>query len=53
MRELSMLVSLLVLLIGLGLYPQPVIDAAVAPMQAFETIYSAAQPRPVSVGGAP
>jgi len=30
------------LLIGLGLYPQPVIDAARAPMHAFEVIYSAA-----------
>ncbi len=40
----AMMVALIVLLIGLGLYPQPVIDAAVAPMQAFETIYSAAQP---------
>ena len=39
MRELTMLVSLVVLLIGLGLYPQPVIDAARAPMHAFEAIY--------------
>jgi len=41
-RELTMLLSLVVMLIGLGLYPQPVIDAARAPMHAFEMIYSAA-----------
>ena len=53
MRELTMLVSLVVLLIGLGLYPQPVIDAARAPMHAFETSYGAVVPGPVPAGGAP
>ncbi|HET6474182.1 MAG TPA: NADH-quinone oxidoreductase subunit M [Pseudomonadales bacterium] len=36
-RELSMMVVLIALLLGLGLYPQPVIDAARAPVQAFDT----------------
>ena len=40
MRELAMLVSLVVMLIGLGLYPQPVINTAHASMYAFETIFS-------------
>ena len=35
-RELSMMVVLIALLLGLGLYPQPVIDAARAPVQAFD-----------------
>jgi len=38
-RELTMLLALVVMLIGLGLYPQPVIDVARAPMRAFEMIY--------------
>jgi NADH-quinone oxidoreductase subunit M len=49
MRELSMLVSLLVLLIGLGLYPQPVIDAA----QAFVVTYPAIETVPLLTGAAP
>ena len=35
-RELSMMFVLIALLLGLGLYPQPVIDAARAPVQAFD-----------------
>ena len=37
--ELAMLASLVVLLIGLGLYPQPVLDAAKAPMTALHAAY--------------
>ena len=39
-RELAMLAALVVLLVGLGLYPQPVIDAARAPLHAFGDLYS-------------
>jgi NADH-quinone oxidoreductase subunit M len=41
-RELVMMFSLMILLLGLGLYPQPVINAAKAPVQAVHAIYSAA-----------
>lgn len=40
-RELTIVVSLLILLVGLGLYPQPVIDTASASMRAFEALYTA------------
>jgi NADH-quinone oxidoreductase subunit M len=39
LRGLAMMFSLLVLLVGLGLYPQPVIDAASAPMLGIEAIF--------------
>ena len=39
-RELAMMLVLMVLLLGLGLYPQPVIDAASASVQAVHHIYS-------------
>jgi NADH-quinone oxidoreductase subunit M len=38
-RELVMMLSLMALLLGLGLYPQLVIDTAHAPMQAVHAIY--------------
>ncbi len=41
-RELVMMFSLMGLLLGLGLYPQPVIEAAKAPVQAVQTLYQAA-----------
>ena len=40
-RELAIVVSLVILLVGLGLYPQPVIDTASASMQAFDALYTA------------
>jgi len=55
-RELTMLLTLLALLIGLGLYPQPVIDAARAPVHAFEMIYpdaARAESVPAPTGVAP
>jgi NADH-quinone oxidoreductase subunit M len=50
-RELAMVVSLAVLLVGLGLYPQPVIDAALAPVQAVEAVFRDAAAHSISVGG--
>ena len=41
-RELAMMLVLMLLMLGLGLYPQPVIDAAHAPIQALHHIYSGA-----------
>ncbi|WP_020650565.1 NADH-quinone oxidoreductase subunit M [Solimonas variicoloris] len=42
-RELSMMAVLMVLLIALGIYPQPVLDTSAAAMQQVHSIYSAAQ----------
>ena len=39
-RELTMALALVALLVGLGLYPQPVIDAARASVHAFNGLYS-------------
>jgi NADH-quinone oxidoreductase subunit M len=39
-RELSTLVLLAVLLVGLGVYPQPVLDTSVASMQFLNSVYS-------------
>lgn len=39
-RELSILVVLAALLIGLGVYPQPVFDTSVASMQFLNSVYS-------------
>jgi len=39
-RELSMMALLMVLLLGLGLYPQPVLDASAAAMNTVEHIYN-------------
>lgn len=52
-RELVMMLSLMALLMGLGLYPQIVMDTAKAPVQAVQTIYKAATtPSVVAVTGA-
>jgi NADH-quinone oxidoreductase subunit M len=40
-RELAMMAVLVTLLLGLGLYPQPVIDTARAPLDAVQTLYGA------------
>ncbi|MEK6806007.1 MAG: NADH-quinone oxidoreductase subunit M [Pseudomonadota bacterium] len=40
-REITMLVTLMILLLALGLYPQPVLDASAAPMRALAALYSA------------
>jgi NADH-quinone oxidoreductase subunit M len=59
LRELSMMLTLGALLVGLGLHPQPVIDVARAPMQAFATLYSSDSGAPPNdrvrapTGGAP
>lgn len=42
-RELVMMFALMALLLGLGLFPQPIIDTAKAPVQAVHSIYNAAQ----------
>jgi len=39
-RELGMMVVLMALLLGLGLYPQPVLDVSKAAMQTVEHIYN-------------
>ena len=49
-RELAMMFALIALLVGLGLYPQPVIDAARAPVQAFDAMYSFAGRRACRFG---
>jgi NADH-quinone oxidoreductase subunit M len=41
-RELVMMFSLMAMLLGLGLYPQPIIETARAPVQAVHAIYSKA-----------
>ena len=53
MRELTMLVSLVVLLIGLGLYPQPVIDAAALRCTRLKRPTSPWKTAPVPAGGTP
>ncbi len=40
-RELSMMLTLVILLIGLGLYPQPVIDVTRAPIRDVEQSFNA------------
>ncbi len=52
-RELAMMFALIALLIGLGLYPQPVIDAARAPVHAFDAMYSFQAAAPAAAGVAP
>ena len=39
-RELGMMALLMVLLLGLGLYPQPVLDVSQAAMQTVQMIYN-------------
>jgi len=43
-RELALMLSLIVLLIGLGLYPQPVLNTSATAMQTVHQIYTAAAP---------
>ena len=52
-RELAMMFALVILLVGLGLYPQPVIDAVRAPVQAFGAIYAFPAAAPTAAGVAP
>jgi len=52
-RELAMMLTLMALMLGLGLYPQLVIDAAHAPMQAVQHIYSSAGAAAVTAGALP
>ncbi len=52
-RELAMMFALIVLLVGLGLYPQPVIDAVRAPVQAFDAMYSLQAAASAATGVAP
>jgi len=42
-RELTMLGTLMVLLLALGLYPQPVLDTSAVSMQRVHNVYAAAQ----------
>lgn len=41
-REIAALGALMIALIGLGLYPQPILDVSRAPMQALQTLYAPA-----------
>ncbi|MGQ0530139.1 MAG: NADH-quinone oxidoreductase subunit M [Panacagrimonas sp.] len=55
-RELVMLGSLMVIMLWIGLYPQPFLDTSAASMQYVAAIYAAAQPEALSavpVGSAP
>ena len=52
-RELAMMLALITLLVGLGLYPQPVIDAAQASVHAFDAMYSLQAAVPSATGVAP
>ncbi|MDR3416118.1 MAG: NADH-quinone oxidoreductase subunit M [Nevskia sp.] len=42
-RELATMLSLMAILAALGLYPQPILDLAAAPMHAVHTVYEAVQ----------
>ncbi len=52
-RELAMMFALIALLVGLGLYPQPVIDAAQASVHAFDSVYSLQAAAAAATGAAP
>jgi NADH-quinone oxidoreductase subunit M len=53
-RELGMLGSLMLIMLWLGLYPQPFLDTSAAAMQHVAAIYAAAQPAAeMAVGAAP
>jgi len=43
-RELSMMVVLMVVLLGMGLYPQPILDTSATAMRGVQAIYSPARP---------
>ena len=49
-RELAMMVALMLLTLGIGLYPQPVLDASSATIKAVQHFYE--HPGPVAVLGA-
>ncbi len=51
-RELSMMVVLMLVMLGLGLYPQPVLDTSAASMRGVQTIYAAAQGDPAAASTA-
>ena len=44
-RELSMMVVLMVVLLWMGLYPQPILDTSAAAMQGVNAVYSPEAPR--------
>lgn len=46
-RELTLMLSLMVILVGLGLYPQPVLNTSAAVMKNVHEVYSAAVPQPL------
>ena len=55
-RELAMLGSLMVIMLWIGLYPQPFLDTSAAAMQHVAAIYAAAQPEALAaaaIGSAP
>jgi NADH-quinone oxidoreductase subunit M len=58
-RELATMMTLMAILLLLGLYPQPVLNLAKAPVQAVQALYQAAggglaaAPSDAAVGGAP
>lgn len=43
-REIATCVSLMLILLWIGLYPQPLIDTAAAPLRALHSLYSVAAP---------
>jgi NADH-quinone oxidoreductase subunit M len=49
-RELATMMSLMAILLLLGIYPQPVLDVARAPVQAVQLLYQAASAHPAPVG---
>lgn len=50
-RELAMLGSLMLIMLWIGLYPQPFLDTSAAAMQHVASIYAAAQPPAAAVVG--
>lgn len=50
-RELATMISLMAILLWLGIYPQPVLDATRAPMAAVQAIYEAAKSEAAVVAG--
>lgn len=51
-RELAMLASLMVIMLWLGLYPQPILDTSAVAMRHVAEIYAAAQTPVAAVAGA-
>jgi NADH-quinone oxidoreductase subunit M len=48
-RELTVLLSLLAILVGVGVYPQPVLNTSAAVMKSVHATYTAAQTAPVVI----